>query len=274
MTRKDIILGAAAFAMGQAIGKPVRSMLGQMGDNFIQSRDEGWENSTAKYYVQDGLVALWDGIENAGWGRHDADIEEWKDLKGGESNFILSDTSIVEENKIVFPQNTSNASDTQTVDVKHFRFPYVEIVFSTKRVSWGDSRVVLLGNEYWGNVQSIVTSSPSGDPDGSRYIGFGLERTLSENGSQAFVIPNLSVVECGFKCGTVRPANINPVVNGQIVQYITRPNIYTTTTTDKWILCGAGSNEITIYCLRFYSRALNSDEVAHNYAIDKERFGL
>ena len=29
-----------------------------------------------------------------------------------------------------------------------------------------------------------------------------------------------------------------------------------------------------IYCVRLYSRALTADEVAHNYAVDKERFNL
>jgi hypothetical protein len=29
-----------------------------------------------------------------------------------------------------------------------------------------------------------------------------------------------------------------------------------------------------IYCVRLYSRALTADEIAHNYAVDKERFNL
>lgn len=33
----------------------------------------GRRGLSAKSYVQDGLIAMWDGIENAGWGRHTAD---------------------------------------------------------------------------------------------------------------------------------------------------------------------------------------------------------
>ena len=33
-------------------------------------------------YVKDGLVAMWDGTENAGWGTHDASATTWKDLIG------------------------------------------------------------------------------------------------------------------------------------------------------------------------------------------------
>ena len=37
---------------------------------------------SAKSYIQDGLVAMWDGIENAGWGVHDPNATVWKDLSG------------------------------------------------------------------------------------------------------------------------------------------------------------------------------------------------
>ena len=34
-------------------------------------------------YVQDGLVACWDGIENAGKGVHDSEATVWTDIVGG-----------------------------------------------------------------------------------------------------------------------------------------------------------------------------------------------
>ena len=38
---------------------------------------------TAKDYIQDGLVAIWDGIENVGYGLHDDDATIWKDCING-----------------------------------------------------------------------------------------------------------------------------------------------------------------------------------------------
>lgn len=35
---------------------------------------------TTKSYVQNGLLAMWDGIENAGFGVHDPDATYWVDL--------------------------------------------------------------------------------------------------------------------------------------------------------------------------------------------------
>lgn len=54
--------GAAAFAIGAAVA----------GTNY-----------TSSSYVQRGLVAQWDGIDNAGTGVHDSTTSIWKDLKGG-----------------------------------------------------------------------------------------------------------------------------------------------------------------------------------------------
>ena len=42
----------------------------------------GKRKPTARDYVQDGLIAMWDGIENAGWGVHDPNATVWKDLVG------------------------------------------------------------------------------------------------------------------------------------------------------------------------------------------------
>ena len=37
---------------------------------------------TSASYVQNGLIAQWDGIDNAGTGTHDPNAKVWKDLKG------------------------------------------------------------------------------------------------------------------------------------------------------------------------------------------------
>ena len=44
-------------------------------------------------YVQDGLVACWDGIENAGVGVHDPVATVWKDVVGGRE-FTLTGVTV------------------------------------------------------------------------------------------------------------------------------------------------------------------------------------
>ena len=49
-----------------------------------------WRKRTARDYVQDGLIAMWDGIENAGWGTHDPNATVWKDLAGNRDFSLTS----------------------------------------------------------------------------------------------------------------------------------------------------------------------------------------
>ena len=44
----------------------------------LQGRSE-----TASHYVQEGLLACWDGVENAGARTHDAGATAWRDLVAG-----------------------------------------------------------------------------------------------------------------------------------------------------------------------------------------------
>ena len=59
----------------------------------------------ASAYVQDGLVAQWDGIENAGAGQpHDATLAEWKDASGTHSFVFNANSGItVGDSALVFP---------------------------------------------------------------------------------------------------------------------------------------------------------------------------
>ena len=50
---------------------------------------------SAKSYVQEGLYAQWDGIENAGWGTHDSAAQKPIELAGG--GFLLVADGLFED---------------------------------------------------------------------------------------------------------------------------------------------------------------------------------
>ena len=58
----------------------VKSNIGAKNIAYAEDSDGG---ISAKDYVQDGLVALYDGIENVGWGRRNPNAVIWRDLIGG-----------------------------------------------------------------------------------------------------------------------------------------------------------------------------------------------
>ena len=64
-----------------------------------------WAAGTSAY-VQDGLIACWDGIENAGVGVHNPSATVWKDLVGG-YEFALTGVT-VNDDRMTFAGSTSS----------------------------------------------------------------------------------------------------------------------------------------------------------------------
>jgi hypothetical protein len=56
--------------------------------------------ATAKSYVQDGLVAMWDGEWNAGRGTHDPNATVWKDLVNN-TDIQITDAGRFNDHKLV-----------------------------------------------------------------------------------------------------------------------------------------------------------------------------
>ena len=52
-------------------------------------------------YVQDGLIAHWDGVDNAATGGHDPEARVWKDLVQG-LEFSLTDSVVVNDDRLTF----------------------------------------------------------------------------------------------------------------------------------------------------------------------------
>ena len=63
--------------------------------------DSAYAEVSAKSYIQDGLVAHWDAIENAGFGQHDNAATVWKDLKGAHDLTVMEGLSTWSDNSII-----------------------------------------------------------------------------------------------------------------------------------------------------------------------------
>ena len=66
-------------------------------------------------YVKDGLVAMWDGTENAGWGTHDANATTWKDLTGSR-DWTLGASTSYEWTANSFDAKDQNAATQDFID--------------------------------------------------------------------------------------------------------------------------------------------------------------
>ena len=236
---------------------------------MLGARTGAWAKSggvpTARDYVQDGLIAMWDGIENAGWGVHDPNATVWKDLFGG---FDLT----VNRNAF-FSQyglcSYDNSSVTKGIAYRDETIPQdkVKTIEICARVDASNKYqpyyawVLVLNDElplYSTNLCVILRNSPSE----------GMMRTaISSSPVSRDYLPHHYVVtkDIGF-------------LDGKELSSIE----YNNTFINQQCFCLFGRNGSTyyqpgagmIYRCAIHSRALTADEIAANYAIDKARFNL
>ena len=217
----------------------------------------GWTNP----YVTDGLVAMWDGVWNAGGGIHDPNATVWKDLIGAH-DFVLPAGISFGEDCALF---TKSAGKDQ---------------------SWGFYKNEILTIEVCGKHTSTA-------------VGFAFQFSEGTTGERLFAY--LSTNNRGFQFMSGGKTMNRPAFgirwsvaatfittttshSGQTETFYNGQSSPMNTGTTGWgarkACIGYYSNKDTyafvgeICSVRLYSRAITSAEIAANYAIDKARFNL
>ena len=261
--RREFVVGGAAATGGiAAVGDPVRSMLGARGAAGVGAK------LSAKDYVQNGLIAMWDGIENAGWGVHDPAATSIVDLVGGCGSLELNKVSIEYYNHAYIGNNfvgnenyTNNyfahlrgsveASQTMFGLASGYTVEYCAETTGQSFYIWNNPLIRISGRSNTGDTLGY-------QPTGGRIGGTGMfgngmyYGTTSIHGTYDFVGTN-STVTCYVN--TVSKGANSMSASGAAVDLIIG-------------VCKA------LYSVRIYSRALAAAEIAANYAVDKARFDL
>ena len=230
---------------------------------------------SAKSYVQDGLVAMWDGIENAGWGVHDGSFVGMCNLTGygcdldNPSNAIMSNDGLA----VASGATTFKVKSTEGAEKIITRFINESKAYTFEIVGRGfakNSNVLqLVSNGVTGHYMTFFQSSAYG------------RGSINSSGSYFFApggwITNGSLGE-GFASHsrvctkTMYRIYINAILkqtsdsSGASFSYTTE--IYTRGRVMEFNSCEK------IHRISIYDRALTADEIAHNYAVDKTRFNL
>ena len=106
------------------------------------------DDSSTSDYVQDGLVAHWDAIDNAGAGVHDGAATAWTDLKGGRQ-FTLSGATWGSNYVLFSGKSGSGGAVADAADLLAFDSAVtartVEVVFEYATHDYGMSGAVFVG---------------------------------------------------------------------------------------------------------------------------------
>lgn len=221
---------------------------------------------TAKDYVQDGLVAMWDGIENAGGGIHSSSATVWKDLINNKA-FTLTSAGTWGDDCLISDGTSQAATMSESIADPIFENrPQWEAVFQLDDISRAE-----------GGVFSTRTSSNNSIP-GRIQLGKG----YTSGGPIQFIIQRRTNKTCDalkHSCSvnyTGRNAVVAGYMDGSPLTYLGNDG----SGDFSYGACiGARTNNVykmkcKVFCVRIYSRALTASEISHNYAIDKIRFNL
>lgn len=224
---------------------------------MLAARAGAWAKSgyTAKDYVQDGLIAMWDGIENAGWGVHDSSSTIWKDLVG-DHDLVLQNAAHFDENSLV------SADRDNLTALSSAKLPYASIdVCAFYDVARNSSGLVCFGNSV----------------DDRRMLSITLSSIQTYNGNHMLRLTTPVDQKCTW-AGVHDGDRHDAYIRGALASG--------TKSTNNWSVRNgtfglSGSSNYSdwnfvgkYYSVRLYSRALTAEEIAHNYEIDKARFDL
>lgn len=216
---------------------------------------------TAADYVADGLIAMWDGIENAGYGVHNQSAKTWKDLSGNGRDLTITAGRFDE---ISFcPTVTTEKCGAYRAA---FDFAYVELVVLVSGArDTGTNKECLL---YMSDVTerkccgNVISGYSYMTGVGTRYAW----STPIRDGKRHHFVLNYATHKVRVD-GIDRTMSQSSATVDRSTGYFMLSGRYIQASTVK-------SFSGHVYAMRAYSRALSATETAHNYAIDKRRFDL
>ena len=213
---------------------------------------------TSADYVQDGLVAQWDGINNAGTDSHAANASVWKDLKGNLDLTLTANGGWTNGNALVANGIAAKCA-TAAPDYKT-----IEVVY--KRTS-NDGRALFSG----GAINQFVVFDNAGGGSNDVYFA-GVSGTpmhrLAFNASE-ICFASAQYDDTGATSGLYMDS-----------ESVTTSPKYNTWYASEGISVGGRYHSSygayawygEVYAIRLYNRRLTAYEMAHNYRVDCKRF--
>ena len=251
VTRRDIIKGGIGLSGILATGTApafMKSLIGATQTAFV---NVGAGKITARSYVQNGLVAMWDGIENVGWGLHDSNSTTWKNLIDSKGDATLTQYGHFSDDAFIGLKDSTATVNTNAANIKKSYYPtYIEAVVNVYEDHRRD------------NGPIIALENPSGLVFSSTF------KSLFANGLSG----KGGTITLGEKVAFSAPGNGTAPVYVNGIDSTMEAYHYIGTSYHGFVRVNRGS--AAVHCCRLYDRILTYEEVLHNYEIDKERFGL
>ena len=233
---------------------------------------------SAKSYVQDGLVGMWDGIENAGWGIHDANAQNWVNLAGaslGNANLMAGirtwskdGLSVVggTDRWSIYVGTWFNSRENYTVEVVIAPNSWHNAAGGNRILSNSNSGGMVIRFQA-DQMQYMVQKYIDGYISSRKSTDDALAKTslalLSSNIEVAIGYNGVVANHTTFTRGTIKGGSSYLAISYEPDSSGNMENIGT-----------YGAMNGVFHAIRIYSKTLSAEELAHNYRIDRIRFNL
>ena len=241
---------------------PTRGVSGARGVSFLnEARGDSY---TASDYIQDGLVAMWDGIENIGLGMHDSTSQTWVDLTGNGLDLTVN------------LEYSTWLADGLTCDGLHHAARRQNAQADVRAVTTHIGTVEVVFYDYK-NGSFVVGLTYLNTQNYINFYRYYYERVGTLYRRNCPVTRKVSSFSCSYSLMTVDGVDVGAIVQtsaiggGGVVAsdiLIGGGNIYSNTGNVQYPYGGI------VKAVRVYNRDLTYEEVMANWVVGKARFGL
>lgn len=224
------------------------------------SRIGRWEqdDQTTPAYVSDGLIGLYDAVKNTRQGHKDGSLSAWQDLSGNDNDLSIAVNSGLEfkSDCLLAWKNASGIGVFSDVIVDDVKTAEIVVRAYDRTASYATFAAFNKSR----NKMMCFVSSMSGivfKTGGEGYAVNPYKRNTitADYNNQLFYIDGTEAVQNG----TSDTFSATPANNFNLFRYSSS--------------IGTGiSGEIC--SVRLYNRSLTAQEIAQNFAIDQQRFGI
>ena len=230
---------------------------------------------TAADYIQDGLIAMWDGIENAGYGVHDPNTTIWYDLIG-QNHLTMYDTALCEDKCALQP----NVAPTAYRENAKIEWVFAEVVCDWSMFAGtSNSGLMFSMGNYISDDGPFIFGNWADWYNSGRTKYFIQFRPMAR-ATYCTTVESL-VTDVKMLAGTISIDKGNQLMwkNSVPLEMLSKGIAYLYNTQNIIFI---GSNHMNgergfkgrFYNVRIYGRILSQEEIEYNYMIDKQRFGL
>lgn len=246
-----------------------------------------WTSSglTTKKYVQDGLIAMWDGIENIGFKKHSSSTKIWKNLGSLGSNYDAIRVRDGDSDPAYGTGIFSEIGAEITRDGTNTRFKVLTNDLQPKMAGEWSYEVVFTPRSGWkSNYSGLLGCHGGNGIVGGQYengqFSFNLyppNRQLWLVNASTFSIGQLTSVSQSVSATTGIASTYK---NGLLVNSVSNNALVIT---EEGFFIGSafpgnyyGNRNFdgVIHCIRIYNRPISQIEVAANHEIDIKRFNV